>query len=204
MNKIPQQKRSELTREKIIQAGIKLFSRDGYYSTSSKKIANAAGIAIGSFYNYFEDKKQLLFEIHRRHAQKVHEMIAASLKGLDVTDSSIDGRTLVRGIIEQTLIMHDYSPELHGELNVLSYKDKDFHKIKMRDEKRAIKMLITLLEPQKDALRVDDLEAAAYVLSQSIESTVHSIKILGAPINQKRLTDALGDMVYRYLYKDAD
>lgn len=203
-NKVPKQKRSEKTREKIIEVGKILFSKHGYYSTSSKKIASAANVAIGSFYNYFDDKKQLLFEIHRRHSEKIHTMIGQSLKDLDVTIQDVDGRKLVSGIIEQALIMHDYSPALHGEITALSYKDKDFAAMKRRDEAQTVEVMIGLFEQQKNELRVDDVEAAAHVIGQSIETIVHSIKIFGAPIDQKRLIDALGDMIYRFLYKQGE
>ena len=56
MPRVPQQKRSEQTRARILEAGKRLFMRDGYHSTSRKKIAAEAGVAIGSFYSYFDDQ----------------------------------------------------------------------------------------------------------------------------------------------------
>jgi hypothetical protein len=47
---------------------------------------------------------------------------------------------------------------------------------------------------------VGDLEATAWVISQSVEAVIHGIKIFGAPIEEERLTDALGDMIHRMLF----
>ncbi len=199
--KMPKQKRSEKTRAKIIKAGIRLFSKDGYHSTSSKKIAREAGVAIGSFYNYFKDKKQLLFEIHALHANRVHKMIEKSMVETDFGNPDIDGKAVVQRIVKQALELHDYSPALHSQISALIYTDPDFAQMGREEDARAVELLGQLLGPQKDLLRVDDFDAAAIVVGQAIEGIVHSIKIFGAPIEEQRLTNALADMIYSYLYK---
>ena len=44
----PKQARSKQTREKIIQAAIRLFQERGYEKTTSNEIASAAGVSVGS------------------------------------------------------------------------------------------------------------------------------------------------------------
>ncbi len=197
----PKQKRSEQTREKILKTGLRLFSEHGYHATSSKKIAKAAGISIGSFYNYFKDKKELLLEIHRLHVEKIHNAVATKLTGPNLINSCTDSRSIVQNIIDTSLKLHEFSPELHRELSALIYTDSDFAKMGIAEENRVVNMIVELLSIQSNALRVTDLEATARVIAHSIESVVHSIKIFGAPIEQKRLTDVLGDMVHRLLYR---
>jgi AcrR family transcriptional regulator len=201
--RIPKQKRSEETRERILEAGQRLFAKFGYHDTSSKKIAYEAGISVGSFYNYFEDKKQLLFEIHRRHARQVHAMIAEMLGSADFGSPETDGRDIVRTVIAQTLRMHDYSPGFHREMTALMYADPDFAELGRREEDRTVGMLMQILEPHRGQLRVDDLEAAARVVVLAVEEVVHAIKIFGTTIEEHRMIDALGDMVHRYLYRGA-
>ncbi|MCP4675600.1 MAG: TetR/AcrR family transcriptional regulator [Deltaproteobacteria bacterium] len=199
-SRIPKQKRSEATRAKIIEAGIRQFSEQGYHSTSSKKIAREAGIAVGSFYNYFKDKKQLLFEIQRLHGAKVHEMLRGSLEEF-YRSTDMDGRTFVRRMVQQALKLHEYSPELHREITALTYSDPDFAKMGREEDGRVIAIFMEVMSRQKESLAVDDLEAAVMVVGFAMEAVVHSIKIFGSPIEEKRLTDALGDMVYRFLYR---
>jgi len=197
----PKQKRSEETRRRIIEAGIRLFSENGYHSTSSKKIAREAGTAVGSFYNYFDDKKQLLFEIQQLHSEKVHAMIENSLKELFENSPDMDGRTIVQRMVEQALELHSYSPQLHREITSLTYSDPDFAKMGREEDGRVIDIFLKLLRQQKDLLRTDDLEAAVMVVGLAMEAVVHTIRIFGAPIEERRLTDALGDMIHRFLYK---
>ena len=47
-------------KQKIIDAGLKLFSEKGYYKTNTAKIAKAAGVSTGIVYQYFNDKKDIL------------------------------------------------------------------------------------------------------------------------------------------------
>lgn len=48
------------SREKIIQAALKLFAEEGYQSTTISKIAKQAGVSKGLMYNYFANKESLL------------------------------------------------------------------------------------------------------------------------------------------------
>ncbi len=50
----------EQSRERIIQAALKLFAHKGFYSTSIADIAKEAGVAKGLIYNYFESKEALM------------------------------------------------------------------------------------------------------------------------------------------------
>src|SRR5215210_7007693 len=63
---VPKQARSKQTKEKIIQAAIRLFQERGYEKTTSNEIASNAGVSVGSFYTYFTDKRQLLLTIFDR------------------------------------------------------------------------------------------------------------------------------------------
>lgn len=52
------------TRKSIIKAGLKLFKKNGFYSTAVKDIADEAGVTKGAFYHHFETKEDLLVLIH--------------------------------------------------------------------------------------------------------------------------------------------
>ena len=50
-------------KERIIQAGIELFSTKGYYQTSLKDISSYLGVSIGTFYIYFKSKRDLFYQV---------------------------------------------------------------------------------------------------------------------------------------------
>lgn len=49
---------------RIIKGSIELFAKKGFHTTSVQEIAEHAGVAKGSFYNYFESKDELIVSIY--------------------------------------------------------------------------------------------------------------------------------------------
>jgi TetR/AcrR family fatty acid metabolism transcriptional regulator len=50
-------------RERILQAAIKVFAKNGFYATRVSEIAKAAGVADGTIYLYFKSKDDVLITI---------------------------------------------------------------------------------------------------------------------------------------------
>ena len=53
------------SRKMILEAAISEFSKKGYKETSVADIMAAADLGIGTFYNYFASKEELLFSPRR-------------------------------------------------------------------------------------------------------------------------------------------
>ena len=51
------------TRDKILKAAQKLFARNGYDGTTTKELAEKAGIAEGTLFRHFTNKKAILVEV---------------------------------------------------------------------------------------------------------------------------------------------
>jgi AcrR family transcriptional regulator len=51
--------KGERTRAALIEAGYQLFITQGYHATSTRDIAAAVGLAVGSIYNYFRTKEDI-------------------------------------------------------------------------------------------------------------------------------------------------
>ncbi len=62
-------KKNTNTKEILLEAGIRLFSKHGYHGTGIKEIVEASGIPKGSFYNYFQSKEEFAAEIVLHYAQ---------------------------------------------------------------------------------------------------------------------------------------
>lgn len=60
-------RRPEHSREKILEKGAELFTRNGYAATGLKEILAACEVSKGSFYNFFENKEQFAVEIINHH-----------------------------------------------------------------------------------------------------------------------------------------
>ena len=75
----------ELRRRQIIDAAVPLFIEKGFHKTTTRQIAKAAGLSIGSLYEYIESKEDVLYlvcdAIHAEIEQGVSDALNRSGKG---------------------------------------------------------------------------------------------------------------------------
>ena len=199
------QKRAEETRAKLLEAGQELIARDGFHNTSSKKIAAHAGVAIGSFYNHFPDKKALLIGIFTKHVQEVHSMVLETLEREDFTAGGLASKELVSRIVNQAMELHHFHPSFHKQMSALRYTDDEVAELLDAENERVIAQLIALLSSATgDTLRVADLPTATRVTVAAVEAVVHEIMVEEpSPEERRRRLDALADMIHRYLYSES-
>ncbi|MGA8145138.1 MAG: helix-turn-helix domain-containing protein [Candidatus Acidiferrales bacterium] len=70
----PHQKRSVDKRERLKEAGLALFAEKGYESTSIDEIARRANLAVGSFYQHYRSKRQLLLALMDELLEKLSQL----------------------------------------------------------------------------------------------------------------------------------
>ncbi|WP_166242951.1 TetR/AcrR family transcriptional regulator [Paenibacillus turpanensis] len=79
-----------LKKDRILQTALKLFSRQGFGSTTTKEIAAECGVAEGLIFYYFGDKRKLLLEIVRKFTFLLHvEDSQAQLSHLSLEDALV-------------------------------------------------------------------------------------------------------------------
>jgi len=63
----------EITGQKVREAALELFARQGYAAVSMRQIARAVGVQAGALYNYTPDKQSLLFDLMQSHMRELLE-----------------------------------------------------------------------------------------------------------------------------------
>ena len=201
MTDIPKQKRAQTTRKHILDAGLTLFTRNGYHHTSSKKIAAEAGVATGTFYNHFVDKKALLLALHREHVIAVHREIELFFEQMKENKIPQDSREMMREMVALIFRTHQFGPALHRELHILSLTDAEFAASMRTERETSHEKLALALTPFSNQLRVDNFKTANILVGMTVEAVVHSIITDPQPVDEHRLLDALADMLHRYLFR---
>ena len=115
-------RRAAETKEEIVKAAIKVFSKYGYSGSTTKKIAESAGISEGTIYNYFKNKRDLLLHIIKNYFNQIRQKIPT--KGqLDDSQNFVNFFTTQLQQFEKlplfTLIAHEYrlEPEIMSEIS---------------------------------------------------------------------------------------
>jgi AcrR family transcriptional regulator len=79
--KMPSQARSAATVEVILEAAIHVLLANGFEKMSTTRIAECAGVSVGSLYQYFPNKRALLAALVRRHVARVADRAEQACAG---------------------------------------------------------------------------------------------------------------------------
>ena len=77
----PRTARGERTRRALIDAAAKEFGEKGFHDGSITGITRRAGVALGSFYTYFESKDAIFRALVRAMSDQVRDQVAPALAG---------------------------------------------------------------------------------------------------------------------------
>ena len=87
MSSAPRTARGRATRDRILDSALKVFGEVGYHDASIVRITEGAGVAMGTFYLYFEGKLQvfneLVEDLNRRMRHRMTQAITAAPNRLE-------------------------------------------------------------------------------------------------------------------------
>ena len=117
----PQQERSIEKKNRIIEAGYKLFSEEGYYGTNTAQIAKCAGVSTGIVYGYFADKRDILVCVLEIYINKVCEPL---FNMIDNLKAPVNFDDVMPSILDLIIKTHKSNTKIHEALHALSGTDK--------------------------------------------------------------------------------
>lgn len=88
-----------------------MFDREGW-STTTNRIAERAGLSIGTLYQYFPDKNALLHALAERHVREAGVRLGAVFSELRSTTPDFD--ETMRAILAAVVDLHRDRPGLHA------------------------------------------------------------------------------------------
>jgi len=151
----------EKRQNQICVTAVKLFSKNGYHGTTIRDIARESGLGIGPIYDYFKNKEEILFEVHKRIVELNYDKIRENLIGIE---NPVD--KIIRAIKAQ----FDLVDKLQGVYSLMYEEghllDLRFKKEIMRIEGNTISLFEDILkEGQKRKMfRSFDCRAAANMI----------------------------------------
>jgi AcrR family transcriptional regulator len=166
--KTPSQARSRDTVDTILEATARVLATRGYAGTNTNRVADVAGVSVGSVYQYFRDKEALVATLRDRHSQQMHELIGRVIK--DTSNRSLgDGiAMLVRALLDA----HLQNAALHAILE-REFPSSDGHHDDQSD-RQILRLVQDFLQGHASAIAVQNLAVAAYVVFKTIVSFVHA------------------------------
>jgi AcrR family transcriptional regulator len=78
--KLPRQARSTRLVEDVLQAAIQVLATEGAQRFTMARVAERAGVSVGSLYQYFPNKASVLFRLQRDEWRQTFEMLCGILQ----------------------------------------------------------------------------------------------------------------------------
>lgn len=195
--KKPKQDRSKSTVDAILEAVTHIIDKDGPLGLNTNKIAEKAGVSVGSLYQYFKNKESIIEAILLRMTEK-------NLSGFEQQFSQKPDAVSIRSIIQVVVqtqfdniqgmgkissVLFEYAPQV---LTPSHFKQADA---------RIIKFLIDKTNEFKIELRPANIENAFFICSQAVRGVMFMTMISRPSEERQAIIDELVDMLTIYLEK---
>jgi len=168
---------------------------EGYDRASTNRIALAAGVSIGSLYQYFPSKEALVAALVEEHLQKMSDALSAVL-----TDAKPEGlpettRVVVKGLIAAYRVDARLHQVLCQEVPKVGELRKVYH-----FEDQLARSAREYLDMLRESIRHEDLDRAVFLLAHAVPSVIRAaVSTDPEGASDESLCAELTDLILRYL-----
>jgi AcrR family transcriptional regulator len=194
--KQPQQARAQETVRAILEATVQILDREGLDAATTTRIAEVAGVSIGSLYQYFSHRDAVLKALQDREFERTLAMMQRVLADVNLDEAPAKTITdVLRSLAE----LYMESPGLHRVLAIEGLRVAKAENVHAFDL-RVIDLVRHFLTATKAPIARRNLEAAAFVVYQSVRATMLAYLLERPPgLDKEGLVEELGDLLTGYL-----
>jgi AcrR family transcriptional regulator len=192
MRKQPAQARSRATVDAILEAGAQVLADKGRAGFNTNKVAEVAGVSIGSLYQYFPDKLSLIEAIRKRHLDDVLAVLSQA------ADASRGGQQLAESLVRGMIAVHTVQPALHRVLLEEAPRYDGTTPVQAAFEAEYASRYRALVEACTGGVKLAGQDVVAQVLAGAMEGVIHSAARNGT-LQSPKLKRELVRLVASYL-----
>lgn len=195
--KQPRQARARATVEALLDSAARILESGGYAALTTNRVAEVAGVSIGSVYEYFPNKQAIVAETLARTMREIVAEVSASLR----IALALEGQP--RAGIDYWMRAMTAALEKRGGLLRVALREVPFlwDIPEVRDLSQTLQHIA--LEGRRKSERVvrfDDPEASTYLLmTMTWAAILQSVLYRPSHLSRERLTITLVDMVLKLL-----
>jgi AcrR family transcriptional regulator len=165
--------------------------KEGFDKASTNRIAEVAGVSVGSLYQYFPSKEALVAALIDRHNQEVMRTVREELTAA----MNLPLGQGVRRLVAVAVKAHRIDPNLHRVLTEQIPRVGRLEKVQTYNQENYA-LFRAYLESREDEIRPIDLGLAAFVCVTSIEALTHTA-VLHRRLVSAQVMEALVDEATR-------
>lgn len=169
MRKEPRQARSRATVETIIQACARILSDEGRAGFTTNKVAELAGVSIGSLYQYFPDKLSLVDAIRRRH---LDDCLATMRKS---KATGLSPAQFAAKLVQAMIAAHSVYPGLHRVLLDEAPSSDEYRNPNSEFEVEYLAYYAEAVATYRNRRPNRADHTAALIISDAIDGVIHNV-----------------------------
>lgn len=180
--------------EAVLESTQLLLAEVGYEATNTTRIAERAGMSIGSLYQYFSNRDEIIEELQRRH----HQHTSVILEEAFAAAEQVPLDDAVRRLVRATVDLHQHEPELHRVLTeVVPISVNAESRAAMSEKIDAAQQ--KLFQRLASELSIKNIAATALVIRETVEGSIHRAVLHGHPTYIEDVAEEVSQMVIAYL-----
>ena len=179
--KTPVQTRSGVTVEAIQEATIQVLLEHGRERLTTTRVAERAGVSVGTLYQYYPNKRALLFSVMEQHLSRLADAVERACREHlhQPLEAMVDGvvEAFVDAKMERTdisLALYSIASELDGEVLV------------RRIGKRGRSALAAMLETAP-GMHFENIQFTAMMMFAAMANTTRAVLESGATTRRVRM-----------------
>lgn len=171
------QQRAIESRKRLLDAAYQLFVEKGYYNTNTKEIARLAGISIGNFYNYFQDKGEIYCALLTEYATDACKAMQELVDQLLELENRPAYEDFLSTYLPQLVDRAEDTKKFVGDSFVIAKENTQVQSILSRTEEKSIAILELFLRKRYTGKRDDYYIKARmiYVVTDIIAKDILSV-----------------------------
>jgi AcrR family transcriptional regulator len=164
--KRPRQARSRVLFDALVEATQRVLAKEGVEAVTTARVAEVAGVSIGSLYQYFPSREALIAAVIDHKLESDIRELLPLIETL--RHASLD--EAIRGLVELTVRFYrDETPLYREMISAMAAVDREAH------VRRTIEgfdgVIVTVLSPHREQLRAD-LDQCAWVMRTAMLACV--------------------------------
>jgi AcrR family transcriptional regulator len=196
--KPPQQSRSRVTVSAILDAMIRVLEHEGPEAASTSRVAEIAGVSVGTLYQYFANRDAILDALQDREFERAGAMIQRVL----APPGGVPDRAVARRVVEELLRLYRAAPALHRVLAVEGLRVTAPERVLAFDQ-RMVALIRSFLALAGMSIRRTNLDAAAFVIYQAVRAAMLAYLLESPPgVDDAALVEEVTALVLGYLVED--
>jgi AcrR family transcriptional regulator len=154
----------------VLSAAAQVFEAHGYAAGTTNRIAERAGVSVGTLYQYFPSKEAIAVALLERHVADTDRSLHAWVGHMVAERHGV--RAALQDYVTGMLEMHSGRPRLQHILLEETPLPGRVHQALLESERRAARALAGWLRVYPE-IRRDHLDHAGYLIVQAVESLTH-------------------------------